>query len=205
MSRDVITPTLFDLASVPATPWKNGVGSTREIVRLPRDADLDTFDWRVSVAELSADGAFSSFAGVDRLIALLDGRGVQMQSRDGAIDHQLTGPFEPFAFPGEAAIDATLVDGPSRDFNVMTRRSTTRATVSIVRAARVLEPLKSGLLFAARGAWEIVACGDVSLSHRLQTSTGVWWSNQSITWRAEPANGEKAHAVLLAVNVISAL
>src|SRR4051812_2674181 len=123
----------FDVGSLPATPWKNGGGVTREVVRIPYAADLDGFDWRVSIAELAADGSFSSFPGIDRVIVLLGGAGVHMRSRDGTVDHRLTTPLAPFAFSGDQPIDATLIVGASRDFNVMARRSHVRATVHVVR------------------------------------------------------------------------
>ena len=58
----------FDLRTVPATPWKNGGGSTRELVCWPPGAGTDAFGWRVSVARIAAAGPFSAFAGVDRQI-----------------------------------------------------------------------------------------------------------------------------------------
>ena len=43
----------FDLATVPATPWKNGGGSTRELACWPLGAGMDAFGWRVSVATIA--------------------------------------------------------------------------------------------------------------------------------------------------------
>lgn len=40
----------FALADLASTPWKNGLGSTREILTWPPDADFDTFHRRVSIA-----------------------------------------------------------------------------------------------------------------------------------------------------------
>ena len=44
--------------------WRNGLGWTREILRLPAQGD----DWalRLSVAEIEQDAAFSAFPGVER-------------------------------------------------------------------------------------------------------------------------------------------
>ncbi len=61
----------FDRATLPATPWKNGGGVTREIVCQPPGAGLAAFDWRVSIATIASDGPFSLFAGIDRVITLL--------------------------------------------------------------------------------------------------------------------------------------
>jgi uncharacterized protein len=105
-----------------ATPWKNGMGRTRELAVHPAGAGMDDFLWRVSVAEVDSAAPFSAFPGIDRYIALLEGAGFTMTLDDGCT-HALTTPFSPFAFPGEAAVDVTLRGGPTRDFNLMLRRA----------------------------------------------------------------------------------
>ncbi len=187
----------FDIASLAATPWKNGGGTTREIVRVPAGADLDAFDWRVSIAELTTDGSFSSFPGIDRVIALLEGAGVHMRSRDGAVDHRLTTPLAPFAFSGDQPIDATLIVGQSRDFNVMTRRSHVRATVRVLRGAERLPESESGLLFAARGRWR---AQDASgrRTYSFAPGAGVWWDRHPLAWDMMPSEDDNA---LIAVSI----
>ena len=109
----------------------------------------------MSIAELSQSSAFSRFDGIDRIITLLDGDGVRMQSADGAVDHQLSTPLKPFAFRGEHTLDATLLGGPSRDFNVMSRRATTVAELLILRAQSTLAEAPGGVLYVARGEWRV--------------------------------------------------
>ena len=58
----------FSRAALPATPWKNGGGTTQEIAGWPAGAGLDAFGWRVSIACIAASGPFSVFAGIDRSI-----------------------------------------------------------------------------------------------------------------------------------------
>ena len=60
-------------------PWKNGLGHTMQIATHPADADLASFVWRVSVAEVTQDGPFSPFAGVDRTLVLLTGAGMKLE------------------------------------------------------------------------------------------------------------------------------
>lgn len=177
----------FDRAQLFATPWKNGGGVTREIARLPLGATMDSFDWRVSIAEISADGEFSRFPGVDRVIVLLEGDGVHLDS----VDHRLDTPLVPFSFAGEAPIRARLLRGPSTDFNVMTRRSSARAEVRVIRAAETLAECEAGVLFAARGAW--TAGEDV-----LAPNSGVWWDGDPLSWTLAP-HGEGG--ALIAVTV----
>src|SRR5438105_15428583 len=61
-------------AERPPTPWKNGGGLTREVIVHPPGSDLSRFDWRVSLAEIRAPGPFSSLPGIDRRMAVLEGR-----------------------------------------------------------------------------------------------------------------------------------
>jgi environmental stress-induced protein Ves len=175
----------FDLQTLPVSRWKNGAGLTREIVRIPLDTELETFDWRVSIAELSTSSAFSRFDGVDRIITLLDGDGIRMQSADSAVDHHLSTPLNPFAFRGEHTIDATLIGSPSRDFNVMTRRGTTRAELSIVRAQTTLAEAPAGVLYVASGRWRIE-------THSLDAGSGMWWNEEPLTFTIEPLSNDSA-------------
>ena len=102
-------------------PWKNGGGETIEIVVAPEGAGLDDFDWRVSMARVAQGGPFSSFPGIDRTLAILDGAGVRLAIA-GRQPVELTTSSPPYSFPGDLPAAADLADGPVRDLNVMTRR-----------------------------------------------------------------------------------
>jgi hypothetical protein len=107
-------------------PWKNGGGSTRELARTPADGE---FDWRLSVAEVSVPGPFSEFPGVDRIIVLLSGEGMDLAFDDGVV--RLRPPHGACAFPGEQAVHATPVGAATTDLNLMMRRD--RWSASMVR------------------------------------------------------------------------
>lgn len=109
-----------------ATPWKNGGGVTREVAAWPPSSGLDGFDWRVSLADVAADGPFSTFPGVDRLLTVIDGDGLALEIEGRTVRLE---PGAPFAFPGEAAVVARLTAGPIRDLNVMVRRGAWTARV----------------------------------------------------------------------------
>ena len=47
----------------------------------PAGAPLAAFDWRVSVADVAADGPFSRFPGVDRVLVLIAGAGMRLGTR----------------------------------------------------------------------------------------------------------------------------
>ena len=123
----------FDLGQVPATPWKNGGGATRALACWPPGADMEQFDWRVSVATIAHSGPFSRFAGVDRVITLLTGDGVHLRQSGTGIDHRLEKPLQPFAFAGDGGMDCDLLGGTSTDFNLMTRRGRWRGAVQVLQ------------------------------------------------------------------------
>lgn len=104
-----------------ATSWKNGGGVTREVAIWPPTAALDAFDWRISIAEVAQGGPFSTFPGVDRVLTVIEGAGLEL-SVEGLAAAELDDRAPPFAFPGDAACTATLRQGPIRDLNLMTRR-----------------------------------------------------------------------------------
>jgi environmental stress-induced protein Ves len=121
-----------------SVPWKNGGGMTREVasgtLQAPTaSAELtDGFDWRVSVADVDAEGSFSAFPEIDRVITLVEGEGMVL-TVDGT-PHPV-GPLSPFAFSGDAATDCRLKAGAVRNMNVMTRRSRATAKVRLITAA----------------------------------------------------------------------
>jgi hypothetical protein len=101
-------------------PWKNGAGSTTEIAISPPNAPLDDFDWRVSMAQVSADGPFSVFDNIDRTLLVLQGDGIDLSvtgHTPARVDARAI-----HAFPGDRPASATLINGPVTDLNVMSRR-----------------------------------------------------------------------------------
>jgi uncharacterized protein len=107
--------------------WKNGGGWTTEIARDPVGGAGD-FDWRASIADIESDGPFSAFPGVSRDLLLLSGQGIEL-SIDGSAPLRLTERFQRARFDGESRVERRLPRGPTRDFNVMTRRDKVRADV----------------------------------------------------------------------------
>lgn len=144
---------IIRLSDCPSQPWKNGLGSTREIAVQPSGAGSDDFLWRVSIAEVDSAAPFSRFPGIDRQIALLDGNGFTMTLDDNRM-HALTTPFAPFAFAGETKVAVTLVDGPTRDFNLMVCRKHARGEVLVWQGPGVHWPDSSTVLVYC-------ACGEI--------------------------------------------
>jgi environmental stress-induced protein Ves len=124
-------------------PWRNGKGQTAEIMSFP--AGAADFGWRISMAPVTSDGPFSRFPGIDRVLTVIEGRGLRLTLGEGA-PIALTGA--PVAFPGDIPCHATLTAGPITDLNVMTRRGQWRA---VVRHAETPAPLPGAahhLIFA---------------------------------------------------------
>jgi environmental stress-induced protein Ves len=145
----------FDLREIAPQPWKNGAGITREIAVSPAGASPETFDWRISVAEVERDAPFSAFPGIDRCIVLLRGAGMLLHGADGGLVHRLDRRHEPFHFSGDLPLDATLLGGSSTDFNVMTRRGRFRAEVTLQSGDGLLPGGEAGLLLCGEGEWRI--------------------------------------------------
>lgn len=120
---------LIRIADVPATPWRNGGGSTRELLAWP---SADNWAVRLSVAEIARDGPFSTYPGVDRLFAVLCGIGVRLAWPDGRrLD--LTPASAPLAFDGADPPEAQLLGGgATQDLNLMLRHG--RLTGCLLRA-----------------------------------------------------------------------
>jgi environmental stress-induced protein Ves len=113
-------------------PWKNGGGVTREVAIWPPGADLANFDWRISMATIDAQGPFSPFPGVDRMLTVLSGHlALQFENGESVV---LDDASEPFAFPGEAFCEGVPRQHAVVDLNVMVRRG--RAASEVRRISR---------------------------------------------------------------------
>ena len=125
------------LADVPAAPWRNGGGVTRELAAWPAQGE---WHWRMSVAEVGSSGPFSRFDGITRWFAVLQGDGVVLHVRTpsdsgeaGASEHRLSVVDAPLCFDGGAATDCQLIHGPTQDFNLMVRDSSLPARMLRIR------------------------------------------------------------------------
>lgn len=126
--------TVIPAAAQPAMPWANGGGSTRQVAIDPPGATLaDAFRWRVSIAQIAADGPFSRLPEVDRAMWLVSGDGVQLDV-DGR-EVVLAKPRQRLDFPGEALVHCELLGGPCEDCNVMAARGRVDWSAEVVDVA----------------------------------------------------------------------
>ena len=164
-------------AELKAHPWRNGGGVTREVARHPRTPSVQTapqtarrrqdnaWDWRVSIAEVSKAGPFSAFAGMDRVLTVIDGD-LLLLSVDGA-EHPLE-KYRPFRFSGDADSAGALPTGDIRDLNVITRNGAFKGYTSIIELSKKrAHPVfagQLGILLQGQGTVSPGTAG--SLSHR---------------------------------------
>lgn len=102
--------TVVRSAEIAPQPWANGGGTTRELLC------ADDGTWRISLAEVHADGPFSPFPGSHRLLTVVEGPVLRLVV-DGV--EALVEPRRPFAFSGDAEAVGSVPEGPVRVLNVI--------------------------------------------------------------------------------------
>ena len=170
-------------------PWKNGGGVTRELLAWP-----DANDWvmRVSIADIERNGPFSAFPGIDRWFAVLSGNGVRLCSPTKTIQRA----DDVFHFDGALAPDCELIDGPTRDLNLMLRRHAASGWMKRVEAgfefplAERVQPSAETINMIS-GVFALEGC-------RLQR-TGLpdfFVEPMSLAWRSELGGSEPLRIVV---------
>ncbi len=156
MSQDAIR--LLCPSDYRIMPWKNGGGTTTELIIEPSGSSLDSgFLWRLSMADVGVSGPFSRFNGYDRTLLLLEGHGMRLdfdQRPPVHLDHLL----EPVAFRGDWLTSGTLLDGPCRDFNVITQRVRCRHRLEILHLDSRSRPILQArirFVFCVRGQAQV--------------------------------------------------
>lgn len=104
------------LADTPMQLWRNGGGVTRELLAWPGQ---DGWRVRISVADIEADGPFSTYPGVQRWFTVLLGGGVALTI--AGTERLCRIGDAPFAFSGESSASCRPLAGASRDLNFMLR------------------------------------------------------------------------------------
>jgi environmental stress-induced protein Ves len=136
-------------------PWRNGLGVSRDVAR---DAAGDRIRWMLSLTTIARDCPFSDYRGYDRVLTPL-GAGVVLTVGDAPPAR--IAPLSPFAFPGDAAVDCRLEDGPVAVVNAMVDRGWGSQQVALHRGAiaRLAVAAPVMLLHAAGGSAAVRAGG----------------------------------------------
>lgn len=133
-------------------PWANGRGTSFEIASDRNESEEWT--WRLAMAPVNEDGAFSRIECVNRFLAVVQGNGMLLSVDRKKLQCQ---PMQVVRFRGDAITDAVLTDGPITDINLMIRRKEADGEMAIVSDAQLL--IGASIVVAIGGSAQ-VKCGD---------------------------------------------
>lgn len=88
----------------------------------------DGWTWRLSTADITHDAPFSVFEGVTREFCVASGNGVVL-TIDGLA--QECGPRSIVVFDGGSAVRAAIIDGPTKDINLMLKNGSPTLHLSV--------------------------------------------------------------------------
>ena len=137
---------IIDISKLSEMPWKNGGGVTREVAQA---AGPNGFAWRLSIADVSTEGAFSHFPGMSRILTVIEGTGLKLQSPSKTHEVPLLAPF---SFSGDSDMRSVLNDGAIRDFNVIFDPSQIKAEVRVVNG-----PVHDSISSTAQNVYAVFA------------------------------------------------
>jgi environmental stress-induced protein Ves len=162
------------LADARRSPWRNGGGTTRELARWP---DSDDWIWRISVADITADGAFSCFAGVERWFTVLSGAGVRLSISERT--HEADVLSDPLCFDGATPVNCQMRNGATQDLNLMVRRERASGHMTRVSGEQCFVQGKPSTV----AVYATQAGAAVSLDGAVTAIPG-----DSLAWRSVPAD-----------------
>jgi environmental stress-induced protein Ves len=154
--------------------WRNGGGQTRELLAWPGHGD---WQLRISVADIHRDGPFSAYPGVERWFAVVEGAGVVLSFAHER--HSLDADSVPLRFVGEDAPGCDLLDGPTRDLNLMVQRQHGHAT---------LQRAEPGVDFQPHGTVHALFCAD-ALTLQIDGSDACTLAPFTLVWSAGGGQG----------------
>lgn len=186
-----MTLSVVRLDDVAPKPWRNGGGVTRELLTWP-----DAGDWivRLSVADIEKDGPFSAFPEVQRWIVALTGVGLELGE---PFNFRIEPGMPPYKFQGKYSPMCTLIDGPTRDLNLMVNER--GASGWLRRMVSDNASSKNGLWLATCAPKSVDVCGIFTWAGiTLRTRRGkvvvpprslIWSANDVREWRTSDITG----------------
>ena len=169
-------------------PWRNGGGVTSEIVAAREGGAIL---WRLSTAVVARDGDYSTFPGLTRVSAVIEGAGIAL--RDPLTGARLAvPPLTPMALPCETPLRGTLAGGPIRHLNLIFDPARASGTLTILRleGERAL-PAGTRGAFCVSGACEAV-----------DGPTGSA-EPHDLLWNLPPRTRLRGRAVLVSIGLVS--
>lgn len=127
---------------LPPVPWRNRGGVTREIASAE---DAQGILWRISLADVTAEGPFSAFAGLSRISTVIAGDGMVLETDDGPL---AADPLHPVRYEGAPPVTGRLPHGPVQNFNLVYRTGALSADAQVIEgpAERDLDAGTGGTL-----------------------------------------------------------
>jgi uncharacterized protein len=152
-------------------PWKNGGGTTREVVIFPEGSNYDDYGWMASAARVARDGPFSHFPNADRTMAILSGTSLSLHGL-GPSPVTLTTASAPFTFPGDVPVTAALGGVPIENMNMMVRRDQFGHSMRrLVTSDPVpVKPRGTSIIFLQSGAADVSLAGQYSMRLAIEDS-----------------------------------
>ena len=141
-------PMIVHIDDVIPQAWHNGGGQTRELLRWPICADTP-WQLRISFADIESNGPFSAFNNVERWFVVVDGAGVELSFADGK--KRMSKTSAPLRFDGGAPPQCELIDGTTRDLNLMLQNGSGQMQTALDRLAWRPMAAQCGLFTAAAG------------------------------------------------------
>jgi environmental stress-induced protein Ves len=198
-------PRIVRAADIAPVPWRNGGGQTRELLVWPppqtsgpqsagthgRPGKATAAPWRlrISLAEVARSGPFSVYPGVERWFCVVDGAGVRLRLQGR--EHRLGALSAPLHFPGDAPADCDLVDGPTRDLNLMTAGGAGQMLPAAAGARWESAHAQRGLFTRVAGVWS----DDRGRQREMPALTLLWMeeaAGRRWEFHADPAAGDLA-------------
>ncbi|HEY1393856.1 MAG TPA: HutD family protein [Methylibium sp.] len=176
-------PQLIRVDAIKPEPWRNGGGSTRTLLAWP---SAEHWDLRISVAEIAMDGPFSAYPDIERWFAVIEGAGVVLSSEGSNLALDPDSP--PHRFDGASAPQCRLVDGATRDLNLMLRQD--RLSGSLERAGSGVRWQSTAQLQGLYADDAGRLSDDAGRQWPLPARTLCWWqaaAGEPRSWRFESA------------------
>ncbi len=199
MKADMMTCGLntVSLSEVSPQPWRNGGGVTREVIAWPV---AEAWQLRLSVAQIDKDGPFSVFPGVQRWFAVLAGEGVCMTPPNIEVRRG----DAPFEFDGAIAPMCRLIDGATRDLNLMLRGDTTGTLrmVDLPFEWPAIPSTQTGSVygFYTEHAVQLCAGPDAHMKLDIEPRSAVWCDGARLEkWSIEAAQSDTSLFVFEAI------
>jgi environmental stress-induced protein Ves len=152
-------------------PWKNGLGETLELFRLPDHHSPDDFLIRLSMAWIKTSGPFSNFPGIDRHLILIEGEKLELERESG--DLLNLRKYGIVSFAGEEKMGSQVSD-PCRDFNIMVKRGWKEAKI------KVLHLPKKGTLMVSSNSYLYQLNGELKYQNVTKAAETLWQISSDI-------------------------